>query len=93
MKKKMSVNRVNRMLGILIFMLIVLIAGYFVKSRIDTARMKKELAAAELRTQQQQSENDEIDRLLQNGDYYLNQQARGDGEYADPEEDVFIIVP
>ena len=32
-------------------------------------------------------------RMLENGDYYLNQEARGQNDYCDPEERVFIVVP
>lgn len=41
----------------------------------------------------QQAENEEINRLLENSDYYLNQEARGENNYCDPEEKVYVIVP
>ena len=55
--------------------------------------MRSELAAAEQRVAEQQAENDEIGRMLEDGDYYLNQEARGENDYCDPEERVFIVVP
>ena len=55
--------------------------------------MKNELADAQQRVASQQAENDEIDRMLENSDYYLNQEARGENDYCDPEENVYVVVP
>lgn len=73
--------------------LVLLIAVYFVKGRVQAAQMKNELADAQQRVASQQAENDEIDRMLENSDYYLNQEARGENDYCDPEENVYVVVP
>ena len=93
MKKHLTIKQTNRILSLVIVFLILLIAVYFVKGRVQAAQMKNELAAAQQRVAAQQAENDEIDRMLENSDYYLNQEARGENAYCDPEERVYVIVP
>ena len=93
MKKHMTIKQTNRILAFVIVFLVLLIAVYFVKGRVRAAQMEAELAAAQQRVNDQQAENDEIDRMLENSDYYLNQEARGENDYCDPEENVYIVVP
>ena len=88
MKTKLAAKQFNQILAFVILFLILLIVVFFIKGRVQAAQMRSELAAAE-----QQAENDEIGRMLENGDYYLNQEARGENDYCDPEERVFIVVP
>ena len=93
MKKHLTIKQTNRILSLIIVFLVLLIAVYFVKGRVQAAQMKNELADAQQRVASQQAENDEIDRMLENSDYYLNQEARGENYYCDPEENVYIVVP
>ncbi len=93
MKKYMTIKQTNRILAFVIVFLVLLIAVYFVKGRVRAAQMEAELAAAQQRVNDQQAENDEIGRMLENSDYYLNQEARGEGNYCDPEEKVYVVVP
>ena len=90
MKKHLTIKQTNRILSLIIVFLVLLIAVYFVKGRVQAAQMKNELADAQQRVASQQ---DEIDRMLENSDYYLNQEARGENDYCDPEENVYIVVP
>lgn len=92
-KKHMTIKQTNRILAFVIVFLVLLIAVYFVKGRVRAAQMEAELAAAQQRVNDQQAENDEIGRMLENSDYYLNQEARGEGNYCDPEEKVYVVVP
>lgn len=93
MKKHLTIKQTNRILSLIIVFLVLLIAVYFVKGRVQAAQMKNELADAQQRVASQQAENDEIDRMLENIYYYLNQDARGENDYCDPEENVYIVVP
>ena len=93
MKKHLTIKQTNRILSLIIVFLVLLIAVYFVKGRVQAAQMKNELADAQQRVASQQAENDEIGRMLENSDYYLNQEARGEGNYCDPEEKVYVVVP
>lgn len=93
MKKHLTIKQTNRILSLIIVFLVLLIAVYFVKGRVQAAQMKNELADAQQRVASQQAENDEIDRMLENNDYYLNQEARGENDYCDPEENVYVVVP
>ena len=88
MKKHLTIKQTNRILSLIIVFLVLLIAVYFVKGRVQAAQMKNEQRVAS-----QQAENDEIDRMLENSDYYLNQEARGENDYCDPEENVYVVVP
>ena len=81
MKKHLTIKQTNRILSFVIVFL------------VQAAQMKNELADAQQRVASQQAENDEIDRMLENSDYYLNQEARGENDYCDPEENVYIVVP
>ena len=92
-EKHMTIKQTNRILAFVIVFLVLLIAVYFVKGRVRAAQMEAELAAAQQRVNDQQAENDEIGRMLENSDYYLNQEARGEGNYCDPEEKVYVVVP
>ena len=93
MKMKLAAKQFNQILAFVILFLILLIVVFFIKGRVQAAQMRSELAAAEQRVAEQQAENDEIGRMLEDGDYYLNQEARGENDYCDPEERVFIGVP
>ncbi len=93
MKKAVNYSRQNRVLTLVIVFLVLLIAVFFVKGRVQAAQMRAELTAAQQRVADQQAENDEINRMLENSDYYLNQEARGENDYCDPEEKVYVIVP
>ena len=93
MKTKLAAKQFNQILAFVILFLILLIAVFFIKGRVQAAQMRSELAAAEQRVAEQQAENDEIGRMLEDSDYYLNQEARGENDYCDPEERVFIAVP
>ena len=93
MKKHLTIKQTNRILSLIFVFLVLLIAVYFVKGRVQAAQMKNELADAQQRVASQQAENDEIDRMLENSDYYLNQEARGENVYCDPEENVYVVVP
>ena len=93
MKKHLTIKQTNRILSLIIVFLVLLSAVYFVKGRVQAAQMKNELADAQQRVASQQAENDEIDRMLENSDYYLNQEARGENDYCDPEENVYVVVP
>ena len=93
MKTKLAAKQFNQILAFVILFLILLIVVFFIKGRVQAAQMRSELAAAEQRVAEQQAENDEIGRMLEDGDYYLNQEARGANDYCDPEERVFIVVP
>ncbi len=93
MKKAVNYSRQNRVLTLVIVFLVLLIAIFFVKGRVQAAQMRAELTAAQQRVADQQAENDEINRMLENSDYYLNQEARGENDYCDPEEKVYVIVP
>ena len=90
MKKHLTIKQTNRILSLIIVFLVLLIAVYFVKGRVQAAQMKNELADAQQRVASQQAE---IDRMLENSDYYLNQEARGENDYCDPEENVYVVVP
>ena len=93
MKKHLTIKQTNRILSLIIVFLVLLIAVYFVKGRVQAAQMKNELADAQQRVASQQAENYEIDRMLENSDYYLNQEASGENDYCDPEENVYVVVP
>lgn len=93
MKKTASYSRKNRLLTLVIAILALLIAVFFVKGRVEAAQMRAVLNEAQQRVAAQQAENEEINRMLENSDYYLNQEARGENNYCDPEEKVYIIVP
>ncbi len=93
MKKAVNYSRQNRVLTLVIVFLVLLIAVFFVKGRVQAAQMRAELTAAQQRVAAQQAKNDEINRMLENSDYYLNQEARGENDYCDPEEKVYVIVP
>lgn len=93
MKKAVNYSRQNRVLTLVIVFLVLLIAVFFVKGRVQAAQMRAELTAAQQRVADQQAENDEINRMLENSDYYLNQEARGENDYCDPEEKVYVVVP
>ena len=93
MKKAVNYSRQNRVLTLVIVFLVLLIAVFFVKGRVQAAQMRVELTAAQQRVAAQQAKNDEINRMLENSDYYLNQEARGENDYCDPEEKVYVIVP
>ena len=81
MKKHLTIKQTNRILSLIIVFLVLLIAVYFVKGRVQAAQMKNELADAQQRVASQQAENDEIDRMLENSDYYLNHVFAADGRY------------
>ncbi len=93
MKKTASYSRKNRLLTLVIVILTLLIAVFFVKGRVEAAQMRSVLNEAQQRVAAQQAENEEINRMLENSDYYLNQEARGENNYCDPEEKVYVIVP
>lgn len=93
MKKTASYSRKNRLLTLVIVILALLIAAFFVKGRVEAAQMRAVLNEAQQRVAAQQAENEEINRMLENSDYYLNQEARGENNYCDPEEKVYVIVP
>ncbi len=93
MKKTASYSRKNRLLTLVIVILALLIAVLFVKGRVEAAQMRAVLNEAQQRVAAQQAENEEINRMLENSDYYLNQEARGENNYCDPEEKVYVIVP
>lgn len=93
MKKTASYSRKNRLLTLVIVILALLIAVFFVKGRVEAAQMRAVLNEARQRVAAQQAENEEINRMLENSDYYLNQEARGENNYCDPEEKVYVIVP
>lgn len=93
MKKTASYSRKNRLLTLVIVLLTLLIAAFFVKGRVEAAQMRAVLNEAQQRVAAQQAENEEINRMLENSDYYLNQEARGENNYCDPEEKVYVIVP
>lgn len=93
MKKTASYSRKNRLLTLVIVILTLLIAVFFVKGRVEAAQMRAVLNEAQQRVAAQQAENEEINRMLKNSDYYLNQEARGENNYCDPEEKVYVIVP
>lgn len=93
MKKTASYSRKNRLLTLVIVILTLLIAAFFVKGRVEAAQMRAVLNEAQQRVAAQQAENEEINRMLENSDYYLNQEARGENNYCDPEEKVYVIVP
>lgn len=93
MKKAASYSRKNRLLTLVIVILALLIAVFFVKGRVEAAQMRAVLNEAQQRVAAQQAENEEINRMLENSDYYLNQEARGENNYCDPEEKVYVIVP
>ncbi len=93
MKKTASYSRKNRLLTLVIVILALLIAVFFVKGRVEAAQMRAVLNEAQQRVAAQQAENEEINRMLENSDYYLNQEARGENNYCDPEEKVYVIVP
>ena len=93
MKKTASYSRKNRLLTLVIVLLTLLIAVFFVKGRVEAAQMRAVLNEAKQRVAAQQAENEEINRMLENSDYYLNQEARGENNYCDPEEKVYVIVP
>ena len=93
MKKAVNYSRQNRVLTLVIVFLVLLIAVFFVKGRVQAAQMRAELTAAQQRVADQQAENDEINRMLESSDYYLNQEARGENDYCDPEEKVYVVVP
>lgn len=92
MAKKISLNRLNKILRLIIILLALLIIIYGVKCYIDNRKMQSELEEAQQKVVQQQKDNEEANRKLQDSEYYLTQQARGENDYADPEEDVYIIV-
>lgn len=93
MKKSMSLSRLNRILRIVIVLLILLLAVYAIKCAVDTRKMKAELGEITSRVNAQAQENQEVNNFLQNSEYYLEQQARGENDYSDPEEKVFVVVP
>ena len=93
MKTKLAAKQFNQILAFVILFLILLIAVFFIKGRVQAAQMRSELAAAEQRVAEQQAENDEIGRMLEDSDYYLNQEARGENDYCDSEERVGSSVP
>lgn len=93
MKKTASYSRKNRLLTLVIVILALLIAVFFVKGMVEAAQMRAVLNEAQQRVAAQQAENEEINRMLENSDYYLNQEARGENNYCDPEEKVYVIVP
>lgn len=93
MKKTAGYSRKNRLLTLVIVILTLLIAVFFVKGRVEAAQMRAVLNEAQQRVAAQQAENEEINRMLENSDYYLNQEARGENNYCDPEEKVYVIVP
>ena len=93
MKETASYSRKNRLLTLVIVILALLIAVFFVKGRVEAAQMRAVLNEAQQRVAAQQAENEEINRMLENSDYYLNQEARGENNYCDPEEKVYVIVP
>ena len=93
MKKTASYSRKNRLPTLVIVILALLIAVFFVKGRVEAAQMRAVLNEAQQRVAAQQAENEEINRMLENSDYYLNQEARGENNYCDPEEKVYVIVP
>ena len=93
MKKTASYSRKNRLLTLVILILTLLIAVFFVKGRVEAAQMRAVLNEAQQRVAAQQAEYEEINRMLENSDYYLNQEARGENNYCDPEEKVYVIVP
>ena len=93
MKRTASYSRKNRVLTLVIVLLVLLIAVFFVKGRVEAAQMRAVLNEAQQCVAAQQAENEEINRLLENSDYYLNQEARGENNYCDPEEKVYVIVP
>lgn len=93
MKKTASYSRKNRLLTLVIVILTLLIAVFLVKGRVEAAQMRAVLNEAQQRVAAQQAENEEINRMLENSDYYLNQEARGENNYCDPEEKVYVIVP
>ena len=93
MKKEIRLKRINQILKIVIVLLVLVLLIYGIKCIIETNRMKAELEAAEQEVSLQEEENREVNHFVENGDYYLEQQARGEGEYSDPEEDVYVVVP
>ena len=93
MTKTASYSRKNRLLTLVIVLLTRLSAVFFVKGRVEAAQMRAVLNEAQQRVAAQQAENEEINRMLENSDYYLNQEARGENNYCDPEEKVYVIVP
>ena len=61
MKKHLTIKQTNRILSLIIVFLVLLIAVYFVKGRVQAAQMKNELADAQQRVASQQAENDSCD--------------------------------
>ena len=60
MKTKLAAKQFNQILAFVTLFLILLIAVFFIKGRVQAAQMRSELAAAEQRVAEQQAENDEI---------------------------------
>ena len=53
MKKHLTIKQTNRILSLIIVFLVLLIAVYFVKGRVQAAQMKNELADAQQRVASQ----------------------------------------
>lgn len=93
MKKEMRVKNLNNILRIVILVLLAVLLVYGVRCVLETRQMKAELSDAQKKVELQEQENREVGHFLENSEYYLEQQARGNGEFSDPEEDIYVVVP
>lgn len=83
----------NRLLRLVSAVLLVLVAVLFVRSRIELSRKNQQLEAIQAQIVRQELKNREVRLLLDDKDRYVDQEARQDYDYADPEEKVFVVVP
>ncbi len=82
----------NSILKVVILILLVVLAVYYVRAKIQIAAVQEELAQLEEQIETQKLINKDARLALREDDTYMERAAREKLDYAHPEERVFVDV-
>ena len=83
---------INALLKIACIFLTLLLAVYFVKTKLDIAKMQEQLVSMEQQVEQQRLENKDAELSLREDDETMERTAREKLDYAHPDERVFVDI-
>jgi cell division protein FtsB len=89
---KTSPFSINSILKAACILLMLLLAVFFVKTKLDIADMQKQLADMEQQVEQQELENKDAELALRQDDETMERTAREKLDYAHPDERVFVDI-
>ena len=83
---------INSLLKIACILLLVLFVVYFVKTKLDIAKMQEQLVEMEQQVEQQELENKDAELALRQDEETMERTAREKLDYAHPDERVFVDI-